>query len=555
MRRRTLSKITTLSAFLGCLAIASSADALTLNNLSAAPANNDAGANSDISIHIEIGQASEDIRDLTIHLPPGVVGDPTGPEPCTEAQLEANACPAESLVGSSTAVANIVSLPLPQTVNGTVFNVVPRAGEPARFGIVLTAPVGPPVILQSPAKLRSSDFGLDSELKDLPNEVELAPNVALPIDITSLDITLFGMANDPPVPFMRNPTSCQQATTTFDATSYTGSTASGSASFTPDECAALDFSPNLDVELTAPPGANSNPKMVTTITQEATEAGLRRAEVKLPATLSADNDKLSDVCSVANFDAGTCAPEAIIGSAVASSPLLEEPLAGPVAIVTPPSPGLPDIGLDLRGPLALKLRGNLGFAPDFRARNVFDNLPDIPISEFTLTFNGGEGGFVEQLGSVCDGDGVFDTVFDGHNGEQTTGQVAATRIGCVAPTATARVRKPGSDAPRGRFVINAGDTPIESAEVRLSKQLRFARGKVFREGAAASDSSGPLPDSAIQRRRRSAIVTSDDPGGSDVIRLRAKKGALQSASGGKPSYEIFVTDAENRVTTLPLPLP
>jgi hypothetical protein len=555
MSRFTHLKLAFFASALGVLALASSAQALTLNNLSAAPANNDAGANSNFSVHIGVGEASDDIKDLTIHLPPGLVGDPTGPPTCTETQLNANNCPADTQVGTSNSTVLLLGLPPEQQVTGKIFNVVPHQGEPARFGIVLMPPIGDPVILQSGAKLRGSDFGLDSELKGLPNTAS-----GLPIDITSLDVVLFGHGGDPAPPdgpsFIRNPTSCGTKTTGFTANSYASpnTNVTGSATYESDQCPALDFSPDLDVTVETPPGGNTNPELVTTITQADTEAGLQRAVVKLPAALTADNDKLADVCSVSDFNAGTCAPEAIIGSAVASSPLLAEPLAGPVAIVQPASPGLPDLGLDLRGPLPLKLRGNLGFDPfDGRPVNVFNNLPDVPISEFTLTFNGGPGGFVEQTADICEADVTFDTLFDGHNGEQTTGPVTPTRIGCVKPTAQATVRKPRSDAPKGTFVVDAGDTPIQSADVKLSKQLRFARGRTFLRGASASDSSGPLPDSAIQRKRRSALVTSDDSGGTDTIELRVRKGALLPSRRGKPSYEIAVTDAEGRLTILTLP--
>lgn len=59
--------------------------AFGLQNLSAAPADLDAGAHSDINVHIGIQQPAmpstpgDQIRDLTVHLPPGLVGDPTGP--------------------------------------------------------------------------------------------------------------------------------------------------------------------------------------------------------------------------------------------------------------------------------------------------------------------------------------------------------------------------------------------------------------------------------------------------------------------------------------------
>ena len=87
--------------------------------------------------------------------------------------------PATSATSPTTSRLTVLGfLPVDQTVNGNLYNVVPHAGEPARFGIVLNAarrsrssarPCCPPIILQSAASLRPSDLGLDSVLTDLPN--------------------------------------------------------------------------------------------------------------------------------------------------------------------------------------------------------------------------------------------------------------------------------------------------------------------------------------------------------------------------------------------------
>lgn len=50
--------------------------AFSLENLSATPASPAAGANSDFSISLDVEDANADLKDLTIHLPPGLVGNP-----------------------------------------------------------------------------------------------------------------------------------------------------------------------------------------------------------------------------------------------------------------------------------------------------------------------------------------------------------------------------------------------------------------------------------------------------------------------------------------------
>ena len=181
-------------------------------------------------------------------------------------------------------------------------------------------------------------------------------------------------------PFMRNPTSCDHDhTTTFSATPYSGASASGQATFTTDNCSALDFSPSFSAIVG---GANASMKtsVTTSIDQDLDEAGLVRARIVIPPDLNPDVQLLGNRCSPADFEASVCPPNTIMGSAVAASPLLSQPLAGTVVFVE--TGATPDIGLDLQGQLPLLLRGTLGLDKVV----IFDGLPDIPIAHFELTF-------------------------------------------------------------------------------------------------------------------------------------------------------------------------
>ena len=96
-----------------------------------------AGAHSDFHIHMDFGGGQ--VKDLTVGLPPGLVGDPNATPQCTVAQLNADGCPANTQVGRVIANATVTVGVLPVTldVNGDLYNLTPQPGEPARFGIVL----------------------------------------------------------------------------------------------------------------------------------------------------------------------------------------------------------------------------------------------------------------------------------------------------------------------------------------------------------------------------------------------------------------------------------
>jgi hypothetical protein len=148
---------------------------------------------------------------------------------------------------------------VPLTVDGSLYNLEPTAGEPARFGIVLR-PVGsdPIPLLEkikqvSDATLRQKDFGLNTSLTDIPNVAHAVNGVVtVPIDINSIDIHLDGTANGHG--FMRNPTSCGKKKTTFLADSYAhpGREVKGKASFQSTNCEDLPFAPTVSATVGSP---------------------------------------------------------------------------------------------------------------------------------------------------------------------------------------------------------------------------------------------------------------------------------------------------------------
>src|SRR5215208_2413616 len=111
---------------LGLLAAPAAQAALGFQGLSAKPANLAAGANSDVNIHIGFSDPSDQVKDLTVHLPPGLTGNPTATPQCTVAQLNSDACPAKSQVGNVSAkvLVHAAVLPVEQTVNGSLYNLV-----------------------------------------------------------------------------------------------------------------------------------------------------------------------------------------------------------------------------------------------------------------------------------------------------------------------------------------------------------------------------------------------------------------------------------------------
>jgi hypothetical protein len=549
------------AASIALLAPAAALGQFGFTNLSAEPDIKQGGAVSDLRINMEFTDPADQVKDLTIHLPPGQVGNPTATPLCTSAELQADACPAASKVGEVTAGVNVVVavLPVPLTVTGDMFNLEPHPGEPARFGIVLRPPLSlppplppllPNTIIESGVELRKSDFGLDTVIKDIPNET-----AGLEVQIRSQEIHLFGTAGNPPQPFLRNPTSCGTKTTGFDATSYANpnTVVSGEATYELTGCENLPFAPAFSATIGAPGQTTpaSKPPLSTVIGQTFEEAGLRRAEVILPPGVGADNAALVNQCSTADFEASACPENTIVGSARAESPVQATPLTGTVSIVEPLQPGLPNLGLDLQGALPLQLRGNFVLSPG--PGNAFEGLPDIPISRFELAFD--QGKLVSISRDLCAPPlPLFTVTFDGHNGAHVTDQVPATVIGCDGskgkPTAKVKLRKTGSEHPSTRVKVTAGFSPVGDVKVKLPKQLRLAGGSDFDDGTKATADGDPLPDSVLGGRARK--LTLDAGTGAAKLKVRVAGDALDRVKkiDRKVPFKIKVTDLAGERTKL-----
>jgi RTX calcium-binding nonapeptide repeat (4 copies) len=422
---------------------------LSLTGPVAAPADTHAGHHSNFTLSFNVS-GGDHIQNLTTELPPGLVGNPQAANFCFLNQLMADQCPASSRIGSATSGVTATLPPdppgvltAPLTVAGDVYNVIPLGSDPATLGIVLRANTLPPEIVDTAptilighASARPTDFGLNTTITNIPRQanVTLAGNVpaTLNVRIDSTSLTLNGTNPQ----FMTNPTSCGTKTTRITATSYEGNSATATPSFESTNCADQVYAPHLAVTLDMSKDAAhiGHPDVTTEVTQSVDQANSRRVEAILPKTLQANNAALINQCPLASFQASSCPANTQLGNAVARTPLLSVPLGGPVYLVQHPG-FLPQVGLDLKGPLPAKILGNAGLTSDFRLDNVFGEvapgLPDVPLTQFRLTFNGGDDGLITATHAVCKGgDNTFNAVFDSYGGQHLTESGTPTIKGC-----------------------------------------------------------------------------------------------------------------------------
>jgi hypothetical protein len=515
----------------------SSALAFGATGVTAAPADRQGGANSDFSVHFDVDQPSHDLKGFVLHLSPGEVGAATATPLCTQAQFAAKACPANTQVGTTTTHATAFPTPvtgLAVDVPGKLYNLQPIGKEPARLGIRLTPSAGDEILLQSIIAVRASDGGLDSTLDGIPNTSALGP-----IDVTAIDITLFGKAGSPAKGFMSNPTSCATATTTVDAIAYDGSRGSGSGSFTPTGCDKLPFAPKISAVLD-PAAKGAHPQLTTVIESPVGQANVRSVQVTLPAGVAGVQTVLAHACPAAQFDQGTCPPSVQVGTAKAETPALNAPLQGPVLLVQQPTSPLPELVLDLHGPIDLRLAAAAGFGTGGRLQSTLSGLPDTALSRFTLTLNGGSGGMLANVRDFCDPPAPrVEAKFTGQNGASASSTAIPQIAGCK-PKATATLKglRTGHPILALRFSVGPGQR-LTSVGVAFPRALRVDRRRA--RTAITVLAGGRKVGKPTLRLAASGIAAGLPNGGARTVELHLRRGALRLARRLRAGQQVKLT--------------
>jgi hypothetical protein len=487
MRRLAL----TLLAFLALPA--SAAAEVTLDEFTVTPASTQAGSHPDVTIFQRMTPSSgDDVKDTFVRLAPGLLGNPQSAPLCTREQLRSTAgCAANTKVGTVQVTALVNLLPIlgiPQTINGTVYNLQPVGGEPARLGLKLQAldlsplpQVLPPVYLESPVHLRpgAGGIGLESMFADQPREQS-----GLDIQITSVRLTFLGQVSRGS--FMRMPTSCAPGTSIARVNSYAAPATFVEKAFTltPTGCDQLAFEPTADGALGAPgqTSAGDQPPFSTTLRFDPEQAALNRAEVTLPLSLAPTPTALARTCLRQQADASACPESSRMGTAIIDSPLQAEPVRGPVYLAFNTSAALPGLIVMLPPPVDLRIDGVSESGPNGLV-NIFPTNPDLPLRSFTLQFDGGPNGLLKLTKDLC-------------------APKTPAAIGVKLTAHSGKVRE------FTRELATPGCDPLVNVSLTKKRRSRFTLGAVLRAPRLGPDITAArvsLPKSLRRGKRRPRV--------------------------------------------------
>jgi hypothetical protein len=224
--------------------------------------------------------------------------------------------------------------------------------------------------------------------------------------------------------FTRNPTSCNPL-------SFTGNQP---VRFQVGDCGRLTFNPKLEAALKGATKKGAHPGLKVTVgfPAKGNSADTAAAVIALPKALQFDRTHLKGTCP-ASRAASACPATSAYGTATATTPLLGAPLSGPVYLRTPAGPvnvkapsgkRLPEVLVDLRGAVEVVLTGRLETTKAGAIRVNFEDIPDAPISKFTLEMAGGKRGLFKAAAALCSRTGRVTAILDGQNGASTEQSVA-----------------------------------------------------------------------------------------------------------------------------------
>ena len=218
--------------------------------------------------------------------------------------------------------------------------------------------------------------------------------------------------------FTLNPTNCGSAPIAGVATALSGQSIPLKQHFQVGECGRLGFQPKLSLSLKGSTGRRGRPALRAVITTRRGDANIAQTVVAMPKSEHFDQSHLQvdSVCTRAQFAASQCPASSIYGYARAVTPLLDNPIEGPV-VLRSSNTSLPDLVADLNGQLRIALAARIDTTKGGGIRTSFENVPDVPISELVFELAGGKKGLLENSANLCAGTSKASVLLGGQNGK------------------------------------------------------------------------------------------------------------------------------------------
>jgi hypothetical protein len=394
--------------------------------------NNAAGRHSPFTMRLTRRDGDQDLTRFDATLPPGVGGILAGVSKCSDAQiarakaksgkaeLADPSCPANSKIGRAIGGAGVGSQLT--YVPGSLYLAGPFGGAPLSVVGIVPAVAGPfdvgTVVVRQALVVdpRTAEITADGAKSDP------IPHILAGIPLSVREIQVFA---DRPK-FTYNPTSCDPFAT--DAAIWGGganvfsladdSPVKREARYQTADCARLGFKPSLNLKLKGGTKRGDHPKLRSVYKPRPGDANLEDLVLRFPRSAFLDQGHIRTICTRVQFAAKVCPPRAVYGHARVFTPVLDEPLEGPLYLRSS-NHNLPDVVLALHGLVDVEAvarvdskRGGL--------RVSFTDVPDAPVAKAVVTMQGGKKGLIVNSTNLCARKNRANARLDAHNGRRIT---------------------------------------------------------------------------------------------------------------------------------------
>jgi len=382
-----------------------------------------AGAHTDFVLNVSRRDGEQEISGIALEMAPGLTANLSQTPYCPEANIaaartktgleETNAasCPPASYIGRVDTLAGAGPLPLP--TEGKLYlsgpydadGAGPKPLSPLSVTTIVPAIAGGVpgdpafdlgnVVIRTGINVESQTAQVRIDSTDVPYIVG-----GVPLRIRQVAVKL-----DKPG-FMLNPTNCEVMAIGGAVAGSADPLVKGddvlarvSSRFQVDGCKELPFKPKLSLKVKGGTKRSAYQQLSATLTPRPGDANLKSISVALPHAIFLAQNHINTVCTRVQFAAKQCPQGSIYGSAKATTPLLKDPLEGPVYLRSSSNP-LPDLVLGLRGQVDLDVVGRID-SVNGGLRNSFEVTPDAPVSKFELTMKGGRKSLLENSQDIC----------------------------------------------------------------------------------------------------------------------------------------------------------
>ena len=415
--------------------------------------NNQAGSYSPFEMRLTRNDGEQDMGRFSFTLPPGVVPKLAGIPYCTDAQiaqargrqgehggqeeLDSPSCPAASQIGTTLAGAGVGSQLT--YIPGKLYLAGPYNGDPISAVAIVPAVAGPfdagTVVVREALRLNPvTHVGeVDGSASDpIPHILK-----GIPLSVREVRVSA-----DRPGGFTLNPTSCEpfEALSTIwgDGTALeplAPHPADLSSRFQAAGCASLGFKPRLGLKLRGGTRRGRFPALHAVYTPRAHgDANLSRLALTFPNSEFIEQGHFRTICTRVQFAAGAgfgsqCPKGSIYGHITVWTPLLDEPLKGPVYLRSS-NHNLPDAVFALHGLVDIELATRID-STHGRLRAIVAGAPDAPVSRAVVDMQGGQKGLFVNSTNLCAGKHRARVNAGAQNGRRDVTKPVMRAVGCA----------------------------------------------------------------------------------------------------------------------------